>query len=191
MLARIYYALKNSIKYKYQISLVLEQKAVDSVDYITKSFLVKQKIKCLILDFDGVLASHGELEMPLEKFEWLQKLIGNFPEVKIYILSNKPNKQREHYFRQHFPSINFVSGVRKKPYPEGILKIIQLSKTNPENCIMVDDRLLTGILAAILASVQPCLIKKPVRNFQKRFIKESFFAFLRWFERLVFRLFVR
>ena len=75
-----------------------------------------------------------------------------------------------------------MSGVRKKPYPDGLLKIIQDEKIDPKLVCLIDDRLLTGILAAELAGTQAILITKPLSNFERHFFKECFFSILRALE---------
>jgi len=90
---------------------------------------------------------------------------------------------REQYFAQHYPGVRFIIAKRKKPYPDGINNIIALSKLQPKQIVMVDDRLLTGILAAITTGVLPCWITKPYQNFVARPIRELFFHGLRCLER--------
>jgi hypothetical protein len=53
---------------------------------------------------------------------------------------------------------------------------------------MVDDRLLTGCLAALVAGARPCYIRKPFISFSHNISAETFFMLLRTAERLIVRL---
>jgi len=48
---------------------------------------------------------------------------------------------------------------------------------------MVDDRLLTGCLAALVAGARPCYIRRPYISFSHRPLAELFFWMLRRAER--------
>ena len=137
-----------------------------------------QKVQVLVLDFDGVLAPHGALAPLPEVQVWLTDFIKTC-EIPVYILSNKPNSQRAAWFAQHYPAITFVAGVRKKPYPDGLHKIADMTKVPLSQILLVDDRLATGILATKIAGCQSLLIMHPYQNRQAHPLKEKFFAFLR------------
>lgn len=138
-------------------------------------------IKTLILDFDGVLNSHGEDALEPELVAWLNHSINLF---KVYILSNKPTPARQQYFATNFPASNFIIATQKKPYPAGILQICQLSGNIGREIVIIDDRLLTGILAGYLAKINGIFIQAPLVNFRIRPIKELFFLSLRIVERI-------
>lgn len=138
----------------------------------------------LALDFDGVLAPHG-FPAPLpEAVTWLKDCAAAFGADKIFILSNKPTDERRQWFTEHFPAMRFISGVRKKPYPDGLDRVGELSGAPLSSILMVDDRLLTGCLAAINAGSQPCYIRRPYVSYNHRPLAELFFWLLRNGERL-------
>lgn len=138
----------------------------------------------LVLDFDGVLSPYAAVEPVPHIQKWLHHLINTWS-GQLFILSNKPFSEREAFMKQAFPSIQFVSGVAKKPFPEGLEKIIALSKTPPDHLLMVDDRLLTGILAACIVGAQALLITHPLRQIPgKKALHEFFFSFLRLLDTL-------
>ncbi|MDM8564191.1 HAD family hydrolase [Candidatus Halobeggiatoa sp. HSG11] len=143
----------------------------------------QQGIEVLILDFDGVLASHGDLFPVEELYEWLHNCVKAFGAEQIFILSNKPLAKRITYFEQHYPGIRYIKEVKKKPYPDGLQKIISLTKKPPKSLMLVDDRLLTGSLAACIANVSVTYITKPYTCISKRPIIEMFFMSLRFLER--------
>ena len=145
----------------------------------------QQGIKVLVLDFDGVLGAHAEPEVQQEVKLWLEQVNQSFGAENIFILSNKPTTERSRYFSEHFPGINFITAQRKKPYPDGIQAIIQRTGLDSKYLLVVDDRLLTGVLAGVISNVQARWITKPYQNFNKRPIREVFFHILRKLEKYV------
>ncbi len=145
-------------------------------------------VTVLALDFDGVLAPHGA-SVPLpEAVEWMKRCEAVFSGDRVFILSNKPTDGRRQWFAENFPAMRFVSGVRKKPYPDGLKKVGELAGVPPSSIMMVDDRLLTGCLAALVAGAIPCYIRRPYICFSSRPFAELFFWKLRIMERLFVRL---
>lgn len=140
-------------------------------------------ITALALDFDGVLAHHGALKPIPETIEWIKRCEAVFGGDRIFILSNKPAEIRRQWFAEHFPALRFISGVRKKPFPDGINKAGELAGVPLSSILMVDDRLLTGCLAAINAGAVPCYIRRPYISFKHRPAAELFFMLLRLAER--------
>jgi predicted HAD superfamily phosphohydrolase YqeG len=150
--------------------------------------LAAEGIKVLALDFDGVLACHGA-PVPLPSaVVWLQHCQIFFGGDRIFILSNKPTDERSRWFADNFPAIRFIAGVRKKPYPDGLETVAQLAAALPESILMVDDRLLTGCLAALNAGTRICYIRNPFVSYHHRPMAELFFQLLRGAERLCVRL---
>ena len=144
-------------------------------------------IAALALDFDGVLAPHG-FPVPLpEAQEWLARCSKVFGADRIFILSNKPTEARMAWFRNNFPEIRFISGVRKKPYPDGLEKAGELARVPMSAILMVDDRLLTGCLAALAAGARPLYIRRPCISFSHRPMAELFFMMLRAGERFLLK----
>jgi len=145
-------------------------------------------ITALALDFDGVLAHHGAPAPLPEAIEWIRRCEAVFGGDRIFILSNKPTEERRHWFASHFPALRFISGVRKKPFPDGLNKTGELAGVPLSTILMVDDRLLTGCLAAINAGARPCCIRQPYVSFSHRPLAELFFWMLRAGERIFVRL---
>lgn len=161
---------------------------VESLNEITGKKLDEANVAVLILDFDGVLANHGA-DQPLPEVEtWLKQLCLEIGEWRIAILTNKPLPKRMAYFAKYFPLIHVVQGVRKKPYPDGIIEIAHYKGVEPHRVLLVDDRILTGMLATCLSFSQGWYFCRPYANFLQRPIKELFFSLLRVVERWVFRL---
>lgn len=176
-------------RHRRELARILEETAGhSSVPDLKPQQLKSVAISVLALDFDGVLAPHGD-KVPLPAaHEWLRDCAAVFEERNIFILSNKPTEERQQWFAQHFPQICFIGGVRKKPFPDGLNRIRELSGVPPHSVLMVDDRLLTGCLAAILAGVRPVYIRAPYISFRLRPCAELFFVLLRSSERLFIHL---
>lgn len=142
-------------------------------------------IRALVFDFDGVLGPHAS-ETPLpETCSVLTQAVELFGAQNVYLLSNKPSATRLQWFSQNYPGIVCISGVRKKPYPEGLQQIAQRGPYATEEVALLDDRLMTGGLACLLAGAKFVYISKPYADFSRHPFKESFFAFLRFLERLL------
>lgn len=159
-----------------------------ATDSVSPEKLKESGIMVLALDFDGVLAPHGRGEPIPEMTSWLSRCCSCFGEDRIYILSNKPTAERCSWFSSHFPGIRFISGVRKKPYPDGLLKVIEQSGVQPEQVMLVDDRLLTGVLATIFAGTGVIWIDRPYVDFRSNPFPEFFFATLRTLDKILIRL---
>lgn len=152
---------------------------------IAPAALKTNGIRALALDFDGVLAHHGAPYPIPEALEWLKQCEAVFGGEMIFILSNKPTEGRRQWFSENFPAFRFISGVRKKPYPDGLIKTGELARVPLPSILMVDDRLLTGCLAALVAGARPCYIRRPYSSFRHRPFAELFFMTLRHIERIL------
>ena len=167
--------------------LLLEAPELATVD-VDLAALLAQGVRALAFDFDGVLAPHDAAEPQTETQRVLDQALQIFGAGHIYILSNKPSVERLRYFNQHYPDIVFIGGVRKKPYPDGLEKIASLGNYNIGQIALLDDRLMTGGLASLHAGSKFVYISKPLVDFSRHPIKESFFASLRLFETLLARV---
>jgi hypothetical protein len=140
-------------------------------------------VAVLVLDFDGVLAAYGESSPVEELRPWLQECIATFGAAQVFILSNQPLPSRVAYFNKYYPGVRFIADVKKKPFPDGLEKIMALTGQLSRALRLVDDRLLTGGLAACVANVQFTYITHPYVLFSKYPFQELFFMVLRFMER--------
>ncbi|ABI82194.1 HAD family hydrolase [Francisella tularensis] len=186
MLQRGLYTLKEMFKHRKKLYGLSQGYRIDSIINLSAKLLRQQGIKYLALDFDGVLASHGKSEMHPEVMLWFKDFVTEFPADRIFILSNKPTEARLKYFNANFPKIRFIAGVAKKPYPDGLNKIIQLVGCQAKELALVDDRLLTGCLACLIAGCYPILITNPYIDTDNYTKEERFFKFLRYSEQKIF-----
>jgi HAD superfamily phosphatase (TIGR01668 family) len=172
------------IQHRRQLRWILDE-TPDSTTILTldPEALKSSGITALALDFDGVLACHGAPAPLPEAIEWMRRCEAVFGGDRIFILSNKPTEGRRQWFANHFPALRFIAGVRKKPYPDGIKKTGELARVPLSQILMVDDRLLTGCLAALVAGARPGYIRRPYVSFSHRPLAELFFMLLRRIER--------
>lgn len=181
---RYLYTLAEGIKH-YRCLRGKKKQTLKHITDLKVDYLHQHAIKCLALDFDGVLNAHAEPALKPEVKQWLEGFVQVWPSSQIVILSNKPKPIRLAYFKTHFPGIGFCTNVAKKPYPQGLLQIAKQQKISPNQIMLVDDRLLTGMLACCISGAQGVLIKHPYKRVFRRPIRELFFASLRVLERLL------
>jgi len=180
------YGFIAGFRYRRQLAAILHSSPAGVETHsVDPQHLKTYGTKVLALDFDGVLAPHGRGEPIPETSNWLSSCCSTFGEDCIFILSNKPTPERSAWFSSHFPGIRFISGVRKKPYPDGLLKVIKLSGAKPDEVMLLDDRLLTGVLATCLAGTAITYINRPYIDIRGNPLQELFFAFLRVIEQIL------
>lgn len=142
-----------------------------------------QGIRCLILDFDGVLSAH-DAPLPIAAVvAWLRVAIRVFGAEHLFILSNQPRAERIAYFKTYFPGISFIRAQRPKPFADGIDEILaRHPDCLPSQFLLVDDRLLTGILAALSRDLQACYVRAPWSDWSQKPFAELFYQMLRYAE---------
>lgn len=191
MIRRLGYAVLKSWQYRkelvsYCFDPIYQCDTVFDLDFKT---LKQDGIQAVVLDFDGVLAPHGEDTLDQQTRVWLQSCLAAFGDERVFILTNRPGYRRWDTMVQAFPGIQFLKAQRKKPYPDGIEDLIEKTQLPRKAVVVIDDRLLTGILAAAQAQVRAFFLIKPKVALRKRPIQEGFFICLRWLDRLVVWLF--
>ena len=178
---RITYAIKHALHNCKNL------KSIKTINHITDVDLHALKdtgIDVLVLDYDGVLTAHNGLQLSEEVDAWLKQAIAIFGD-KVFVLSNQPKPKRIAYFQEYYPSVHFIT-AKKKPYPDGLLTIAEQADVAVNKLLLVDDRLLTGGLACVLAGCQCFLVIRPFQDFKHHFLYEVMFACLRKIERLIF-----
>lgn len=176
-------------RHRRELARILAETPADcSILSLDPHGLRDEGIRVLALDFDGVLSPHGS-PAPLPAAEqWMERCAAVFGESNIFILSNKPTEERRLWFGRRFPAMRFISGVRKKPFPDGLERVAEMAGVPPSSILMVDDRLLTGCLGALLAGARPAYIRAPYVSLRQRPLAELIFMLLRSSERLLVRL---
>jgi len=185
MTSKTIYAIKQAINHKNQLKNILKDPFchADNILEINPLELKERGTKVLVLDFDGVLASHGKLDISPEVLSWLDKCKDTFGEDNIYLHSNNNLKLRLQFLQTHCPYMKILTPAQKKPYPEGLISVSSQTKINFENITLIDDRLTTGMLATCLANCHGIYIEKPYINLSKHPLLESWFYLLRKIEK--------
>ncbi len=186
---RWFFALKEGWLHRQELKAFLSDpnKRITSLTNITVERLEKANVAVLVIDFDGVLAPHGAVTPSPEAEKWLRHLSHNLGEQRLALLTNKPFASRLRYFAEQFPSIYVVTGGRKKPYPDGLFQVAEYKGVEMHRVALLDDRLLTGMLATCLSYCQGYYFCNPCRNVWRHPIVELWFSFLRMIERLLLR----
>lgn len=184
------YALRQGWAFRQQLKAFLCRRdyQIHHLNEITAERLDRENIAILVLDFDGVLAGHDASAPLPEAAAWLRQLSLGIGEQRIALLTNKPKAARLAYFQEHFPLIHIVQGVRKKPYPDGLKEIIAYKNIPPHRVVLLDDRLLTGMLATCLARCRGWYFRYPAQRLLKAPVRETAFSCLRIIERLFWGL---
>jgi len=184
MRSRLVYMVKQAIRHRCALpptdNCVVA--GVEQVDF--RAWHVKG-IRAIVFDFDGVLAAQDRLSPDAKGADALTKAVNVFGDW-VFILSNQPSPLRIQKTRSLFPRIPFIIASRKKPYPDGLLEIVKITGCLPEQVMLIDDRLLTGGLAAQIAQTQFCYIKYAVTAFTKQPFTEAIWLFVRLVEKMFF-----
>lgn len=182
---RALFALQNTWHYRAALKSLLcaPSPKRENLDFAA---LKSVGITTMIFDFDGILASHARPEPDAEGVRLIRQAIETFEYV--FILSNKPNEARKTYFSTKFPVVRFITGTRKKPYPDGLNSILQETGAVAEQLCIVDDRLTTGALVGVIAGIKVIYILNPVVDFTFSLLSECFFVLIRFIERLLVRI---
>lgn len=188
LLKRIFFSMQMLHRYHHTLaSIVKNTPPLQQLYQISPVTLKKQGVAVLVLDFDGVLAADGASQPVEELHQWLHDCINIFGADNLFVLSNKPLVSRIQYFNQHYAGVRYITGVKKKPYPDGLHKIMALTGQASTSVMLVDDRLLTGVLAACIANVHVTYITKAYVCWSQRPIQEFFFMSLRFLEHHMLR----
>lgn len=152
-----------------------------NVQDITIEFLMKNKIKALILDVDNTLIDY-EKNLAEETIEWSKNLQGQG--IKMYILSNtnKIEKVENVAKKLEIPYEHFA----KKPSKKGFIKIKDIFKIKEENIAVVGDQIFTDVIGGNRSKMFTILVdpvtekdywytawKRPIENIFKRKLKKG------------------
>lgn len=112
-----------------------------NVQEITIQFLMKNKIKALILDVDNTLIDYYK-NLSDEIVEWATNLQGQG--IKMYILSNTNKKEKvEKVAKKLEIPYKFFA---RKPSKRGFMQIQKELNINPENIASVGDQIFTDVI---------------------------------------------
>ena len=151
-----------------------------NVQEITIEFLMKNKIKALILDVDNTLIDYYK-NLSEKTITWSREMQGQG--IKMYILSNTNKKGKVEKVAKEL-EIPYKLFARK-PSKQGFIKIQKELNINPENIGVVGDQIFTDVVGGnrckmFTILVEPVTVKdywytawkRPIeRIIKKRIIK--------------------
>ncbi len=190
ILSRIAFTVRMGARHRAGLARILRENAPDCRPWeISIDQCRSTGATIIALDFDGVLAPHGDPRPAPLMLDWLDRCVGQFGAENVFVLSNAPSPPRMAFFQDRFPDVRWQTGAARKPYPDGLEQIISLTRVAPRALLLVDDRLLTGALAACIADINFLYVRRPIVDLAKQTFKEIFFMTLRGTERLLLRWF--
>lgn len=152
-----------------------------NIQDITIEFLIKNKIKALILDVDNTLIDYDK-NLAEETIEWAKRLQGQG--IKMYILSNtnKQDKVETVAKKLEIPYEHFA----KKPSKRGFVRVKEILKIKEENIGVVGDQIFTDVFGGNRSKMFTILVdqvdkkdywytawKRPIENILKRKLKKG------------------
>ena len=153
---------------------------LSNVQEITIEFLMKNKIKALILDVDNTLIDYYK-NLSRDIVEWSKTLQGQG--IKMYILSNTNKKEKVKNVAEKLklPYEMFAH----KPSKKGFLKIQKILKIDTNNIAVVGDQIFTDVIGGNRCDMFTILIdpvdkkdywytawKRPIENkLKKKLVK--------------------
>lgn len=153
----------------------------DKIEKITIEYLLKNKIKALILDMDNTLINYN-LEMPIRVENWAKELKGQG--VKLIIVSNSNKKEK-------VEKISNMLGIKyilfaKKPLKSGLKKAAKILGEDVSNIAVVGDQIFTDVIGGNRCKMYTILVdsleekdfwytawKRPIENKIKEKIKKN------------------
>ncbi len=167
-------------KHKNNMKKIYPNAYFSNVLDIKISFLLKNKIKVLILDVDNTLIDYNK-NLSEEIINWSHELQGQG--IKMYILSNTNKKQKVEDVanKLEIPYEYFA----KKPSKKGFIKIQNKLNINPKNIAVVGDQIFTDVIGGNRCNMFTILVdpldkkdfwytawKRPIENkIKKKIIK--------------------
>lgn len=187
--SRTVYALREAREHRHDLCRIARASTVGDVRELTAQGLRAMGVDLLILDYDGVLAPHGRARPDDEVRPWLRECVDALEHT--VILSNRVCPERDGHLIDTYPGLRIATAARKKPYPDGILRILAETGVPATRTLIVDDRLLTGCLAGVLAGCGVRWLIHARRDLRGNPRQEIGFAVLRWLERGLISLWCR
>ena len=152
-----------------------------NIQEITIEFLIKNKIKALILDVDNTLIDYDK-NLTEETIKWAKDLQGQG--IKMYILSNtnKQDKVEMVAKKLEIPYEHFA----KKPSKKGFIRVKNILNIKEENIGVVGDQIFTDVFGGNRSKMFTILVdpvtkkdywytawKRPIENIFKRKLEKG------------------
>ncbi|MBM4222660.1 MAG: hypothetical protein FJ161_02525 [Gammaproteobacteria bacterium] len=150
-------------------------------------WLLKQGIKGVVLDCDGVMTSIDSIEIPKQTLEWMISI--QAAGILLGIYSNQSQRlfeKRQVWLQDRMPNVIWVPPGCKKPNIKGVEILQKIWGCEFFELLMVDDRFATGGVMAYKAGMHFAYCSNPIQNFHHAVMKEYFFVMIRYIERLFY-----
>lgn len=182
------FTLSEASERRPELKKVLKEQgySIKTIADLDPQVLYDQGIRVVVFDFDGVLAPQDDLHVLEPELKKLADFCQVFSQQNVIMWSNNPIPARMLALQAQFPDVEWLDD-KPKPHPDAILQLIQVKACDPKVVMVIDDRLLTGILAGILAGTQVRLVTNPKIRKRGNFIVEVGFILLRKIEQFVFK----
>ena len=153
----------------------------ENIENITIEFLIRNKIKALILDVDNTLIDYDK-KLSDETVNWVRNLQGQG--IKMYILSNTNKRDKVENVAQKLdiPYEYFA----KKPSKSGFRRVIEALNICENNIGVVGDQIFTDVIGGNRLNMFTILVdpvtkkdywytawKRPLENILKRRLKKG------------------
>lgn len=125
----------------------------DSIFFIDKDFLEKNKIKYLIVDLDNTIVPWGETEITQKVKNWMSGILSDG--IKVCVLSNN-NEERASGFAAEF-GLDYVAWARK-PSKKAFKKALDKLDAEKDQTAVVGDQIFTDILGGKRAGIFTILV---------------------------------
>ena len=129
-----------------------------SVTDLTPSFLEKEGIRLLMLDFDNTIVPYTTNAPTQTMRAWLEGMTQSG--IQLCVVSNS-HKDRVKIFCKQY-GIDCITHA-KKPFSRGIRQCLQKYGTDLNACALAGDQIFTDTLGAGCAGVRSILVK-PIHN---------------------------
>lgn len=152
-----------------------------NIQEITIEFLMKNKIKALILDVDNTLIDYDK-NLTEETIKWAKDLQGQG--IKMYILSNTNKQDKVEMVAKNLeiPYEHFA----KKPSKKGFIRVKNILNIKEENIGVVGDQIFTDVFGGNRSKMFTILVdpvtkkdywytawKRPIENIFKRKLEKG------------------
>lgn len=121
---------------------------------ISPDFLVKNNIKCLLIDVDNTLTTHDNPTPRAEVLSWLAQMKNE--KIILMVISNNTEERVAPFARGL--GIDYVSDSGK-PLAKGVKKALCKTKLAKDQMLIIGDQIFTDVLCGKFSNVKTALVE--------------------------------
>ena len=121
---------------------------------LSESFLHRQEIRLLMLDFDNTIVPYTTNVPTEEMARWLEEM--NQTDIKLCVVSNSHNDRVKIFCKEY--GLDCITHA-KKPFSKGIKQCLETCGIPATQSALVGDQIFTDTLGANCAGVTSILVK--------------------------------